>query len=50
MTRLEVRENAPSRDLPVVVGAGSLIVVLVQAGSLLADVLYRVVNPAQRTP
>lgn len=38
------------RDLPVVIGAGLLIVVMVQVGSLMADVLYRVVNPAQRTP
>lgn len=38
------------RDLPVVVGAGLLIVALVQLGSLVADLLYRVVNPAQRTP
>lgn len=36
------------RDLPVVIGAGLLLVVMVQVGSLLADILYRVVNPVQR--
>jgi len=36
------------RDLPVVIGAGLLLVVTVQVGSLLADILYRVVNPVQR--
>jgi len=38
------------RDLPVVIGAGLLLVVLVQLGSLVADLLYRIVNPAQRIP
>lgn len=42
--------STSARDLPVVIGAGSLIVALVQIGSLLADVLYRVVNPVQRQP
>ncbi len=39
-----------NRDVPLVVGAGVLLVVAVQLGSLLADVLYRVVDPAQRQP
>jgi peptide/nickel transport system permease protein len=45
-----IASSTSSRDVPVVIGAGSLIVVLVQIGSLLADVLYRLVNPAQRRP
>ena len=39
-----------TRDIPLVMGAGLLLIVMVQLGSLLADVLYRVVNPAQRSP
>jgi len=34
-----------SRDFPVVIGAGVLLIAVVQFGSLLADVLYRVVDP-----
>ncbi|HEY4321083.1 MAG TPA: ABC transporter permease [Gemmatimonadales bacterium] len=36
------------RDVPVVVAGGALLIVTVQAGSLLADVLYHVVDPRQR--
>jgi peptide/nickel transport system permease protein len=45
-----IATSTSQRDLPVVIGVGSLLVVLVQLGSLLADVLYRVVNPVQRQP
>ncbi len=44
-----IAEATRNRDVPLVVGAGLLMVVMVQVGSLLADVLYRVVDPAQRT-
>jgi peptide/nickel transport system permease protein len=37
-----------SRDLPLVIGAGLVLITFVQLGSLLADVLYRVVDPTQR--
>jgi peptide/nickel transport system permease protein len=43
-----IATSTAQRDLPVVIGAGSLIVLLVQLGSLLGDLLYRVVDPAQR--
>lgn len=43
-----VAEAAANRDVPLVVGAGALLIVAVQGGSWLADVLYRVVDPAQR--
>lgn len=36
-----------SRDTPLVMGAGIMLIVMVQAGSLLADLLYHLVNPAQ---
>ena len=39
---------AAARDVPVVIGAGALLIVMVQLGSLVADVLYRVVDPEQR--
>jgi peptide/nickel transport system permease protein len=39
---------AATRDVPLVIGAGALLIVVVQLGSLLADVLYRVVDPGQR--
>lgn len=38
-----------ARDVPLVIGAGLILIVAVQLGSLIADVLYRVVDPAQRT-
>lgn len=38
------------RDIPVVIGAGVVLVVVVQLGSLVADVLYRIVDPVQREP
>lgn len=36
------------RDIPVVLGAGVVMVVMVQVGSLVADILYRIVDPVQR--
>lgn len=36
------------RDVPVVIGAAVVILIVVQIGSLSADLLYRVVDPAQR--
>lgn len=36
------------RDIPVVLGAGVVLVVMVQLGSLVADILYRIVDPVQR--
>lgn len=43
-------EATINRDVPLVIGAGVLLVIAVQLGSLLADVLYHVVDPAQREP
>ncbi len=37
------------RDVPLVVGAGLLLIVMVQLGSLVADLLYRFVDPVQQT-
>jgi peptide/nickel transport system permease protein len=37
------------RDVPLVIGTGVLVIVLVQAGSFLADLLYHFVDPVQRT-
>jgi peptide/nickel transport system permease protein len=34
-----------TRDIPVVIGAGVMLIAVVQLGSLVADVLYRVVDP-----
>lgn len=36
------------RDIPVVIGAGVVLIIVVQLGSLLADILYRIVDPVQR--
>lgn len=36
------------RDVPLVIGAGILWIVMVQLGSLIADLLYHVVDPEQR--
>lgn len=44
-----IAEATAGRDLPVVIGAGVLLVAAVQLGSLLADLLYLAVNPVQRT-
>ena len=44
-----IAEATAARDVPLVVGAGLLLVAAVQVGSLIADVLYRVVDPVQRT-
>jgi peptide/nickel transport system permease protein len=46
---LLITQATLTRDIPLVMGAGLLLIVMVQFGSLLADVLYRVVNPAQRS-
>lgn len=43
-----VASAAASRDVPLVIGAGALLILVVQLGSLMADVLYRVVDPEQR--
>lgn len=43
---LLIADATAMRDLPVVMGAGVLLVAAVQLGSLIADLLYRVVNPA----
>jgi peptide/nickel transport system permease protein len=37
-----------SRDFPLVIGAGLVLILFIQLGSLAADVLYRVVDPVQR--
>ena len=47
---LLIAHATASRDVPLVIGAGLVLIVVVQLGSLLADLLYRVVDPAQRTP
>lgn len=44
-----IAEATVARDVPVVVAAGALLIVLVQVGSFLADVLYRLVDPVQET-
>ena len=36
------------RDFPLVLGAGLVLIAVVQLGSLAADLLYRVVDPEQR--
>ncbi len=43
-----IATSTTERDIPVVVGAGILLVIMVQVGSLAADVLYRIANPAQQ--
>jgi len=43
-----IAQATANRDIPLVLGAGVLLIVMVQLGSLLADLLYRVVDPAQR--
>jgi peptide/nickel transport system permease protein len=45
---LLITQATVTRDVPLVMGAGLLLIVMVQLGSLLADVLYQFVNPAQR--
>ena len=42
-----IADATAQRDVPMVVGAGALLILTVQVGSLLADLLYRVVDPAQ---
>ena len=44
-----IADATATRDLPLVIGAGILFIFVVQLGSLVADVLYRVVDPAQRS-
>lgn len=43
-----IAEATAGRDLPLVIGAGVLLVAAVQLGSLAADLLYGVVDPVQR--
>ncbi len=43
-----IAQATASRDIPLVLGAGVLLIVMVQVGSLVADILYRVVDPVQR--
>lgn len=43
-----IADATRTRDVPLVVGAGLLLVLAVQLGSLVADILYRVVDPVQR--
>jgi peptide/nickel transport system permease protein len=40
-----IAEATGTRDIPVVIGAGVLLVAAVQLGSLIADLLYRVATP-----
>jgi peptide/nickel transport system permease protein len=42
-----IAEATGQRDVPLVIGAGALLIVTVQVGSLLADLLYRVLDPTQ---
>jgi peptide/nickel transport system permease protein len=44
-----IAEATSARDVPLVVGAGLLFVLAVQLGSFIADVLYRIVDPVQRS-
>ncbi|MEZ4377765.1 MAG: ABC transporter permease [Gemmatimonadales bacterium] len=37
------------RDIPLVIGTGVVVILLVQVGSLLADILQRLLDPVQRT-
>ncbi|MGH7583832.1 MAG: ABC transporter permease, partial [Gemmatimonadales bacterium] len=46
---LLIAHATEDRDLPLVIGCGVVLIAAVQLGSLLADVLYRVVDPGQRT-
>jgi peptide/nickel transport system permease protein len=43
-----IAQATASRDTPLVLGAGVMLIAMVQLGSLLADVMYRVVDPTQR--
>ncbi len=45
-----IAQATTNRDVPLVVGAGVLLIVAVQAGSLLADCLYHIVDPTQVRP
>jgi peptide/nickel transport system permease protein len=45
---LLLAQATADRDVPLVIGGGLLLIIAVQLGSLLADVLYHVVDPAQR--
>ena len=47
---LVIAHATASRDFPLVIGAGLILIIVVQLGSLLSDVLYQVVDPTQRTP
>lgn len=43
-----IASAAASRDIPLVIGAGVLLVAVVQLGSLMADFINRILDPAQR--
>ncbi|MDZ4258625.1 MAG: ABC transporter permease [Gemmatimonadales bacterium] len=43
-----IADATANRDVPVVIGAGAVLIIAVQCGSLIADLLYRLVDPAQR--
>jgi peptide/nickel transport system permease protein len=45
---LLLAQATADRDVPLVIGGGLLLIIAVQLGSLVADVLYHVVDPAQR--
>jgi peptide/nickel transport system permease protein len=45
-----IAEATGTRDIPVVIGAGVLLVAAVQLGSLLADLLYRFATPGAAEP
>ena len=45
---LMLAQATQARDIPVVMGGGLLLILSVQLGSLIADALYHVVDPAQR--
>ncbi len=43
-----IAEATANRDVPLVIGCGIVLVIAVQLGSLVADLLYRIVDPVQR--
>lgn len=45
---LLVANATSNRDFPLVIGAGFVMIIAVQVGSLVADLLYHVVDPVQR--
>ncbi|HEY3934822.1 MAG TPA: ABC transporter permease [Gemmatimonadales bacterium] len=45
---LLLAQATAERDIPLVMATGFVLIVVIQTGSVLADLLYRVVDPAQR--